>query len=308
MRNNSYLIRYLSLTLLLAIFVQITLGAWVRLTGSGMSCPDWPLCYGMIVPTYSKVMSLGIVEYTYFQIFLEWIHRANAAFLIGHLSIAIFFIIIFNKNVSSNLLKHAYWLMFLLTIQGMLGGLTVFKSNIPWSVAVHLVCAILLFYVCLKIFLKSFPYNKNALSTSFKVKVTMFLSGIFTILTASAGAFTSKYGASLSCNNWPSCGTKFFPNLEDMFEVIHFSHRVFVLFLLLSIIMLSFFLMKYINKMTTLYKYIFFGILFIISSQIFIGALLIHLKIPIWLGIFHQGTGLILFSLISTIFFYTRVK
>ena len=33
----------------LTIVTQILLGAWVRLTNSGMSCPDWPLCYGFIV-------------------------------------------------------------------------------------------------------------------------------------------------------------------------------------------------------------------------------------------------------------------
>ena len=61
----------------------ISFGALVRLHGAGLSCPDWPLCYGMIFPTPDKIQSLGNIEYTYFQIFLEWIHRANAAFIIG---------------------------------------------------------------------------------------------------------------------------------------------------------------------------------------------------------------------------------
>ena len=76
-------IRRVGYLLLFSIFLQIILGAWVRLTGSGMSCPDWPLCYGMIFPTPEKIKSLEIIDYTYFQIFLEWIHRANAAFIIG---------------------------------------------------------------------------------------------------------------------------------------------------------------------------------------------------------------------------------
>ena len=69
--------------LLFSIFLQIILGAWVRLTGSGMSCPDWPLCYGMLFPTPGKIGLIENIQYTYFQIFLEWIHRANAAFIIG---------------------------------------------------------------------------------------------------------------------------------------------------------------------------------------------------------------------------------
>ena len=37
--------------------------------------------------------------------------------------------------------KFSYYLIVLLSIQGLLGGLTVFKSNIPWSVAIHLASA-----------------------------------------------------------------------------------------------------------------------------------------------------------------------
>ncbi|MCH8199947.1 MAG: COX15/CtaA family protein, partial [Chloroflexi bacterium] len=28
----------------------ITYGSWVRTSGSGLGCPDWPLCEGAIVP------------------------------------------------------------------------------------------------------------------------------------------------------------------------------------------------------------------------------------------------------------------
>ena len=141
-----FLIKTISLTLLVLIFMQILLGAWVRLTGSGMSCPDWPLCYGMLIPLPEKVMVIENLQYTYYQVFLEWIHRANAAFLIGPLSIALFLIVLLKKRKITCPPKLAYILLILLLIQGLLGGLTVFKSNIPWSVAIHLVCAFLLFF------------------------------------------------------------------------------------------------------------------------------------------------------------------
>ena len=129
-KTQSY-VKIISVTLLFLIFIQILLGAWVRLTGSGMSCPDWPLCYGMLIPLPEKVMEIENIQYTYYQVFLEWIHRANAAFLIGPLSLVLFLIVYFKKREITCPPKLAYSLLFLLLIQGLLGGLTVFKSNIP---------------------------------------------------------------------------------------------------------------------------------------------------------------------------------
>ena len=70
-KNSLFTIRFLASFLLITIVIQILLGAWVRLTGSGMSCPDWPLCYGFFFPSLEKINQLGVIEYSYFQIFLE---------------------------------------------------------------------------------------------------------------------------------------------------------------------------------------------------------------------------------------------
>ena len=160
-KNSTLIIRYLSGLLLITIVLQILLGAWVRLTGSGKSCPDWPLCYGLFFPTYEKISELGVIEYSYFQIFLEWIHRANAAFIIGPVTIILFFFLIFRANIIKEMRKLSYFLVILLTIQGLLGGLTVFKSNIPWSVAIHLASAFLLFYIVLNILLLTYDPKKK---------------------------------------------------------------------------------------------------------------------------------------------------
>ena len=43
-------IRGLSLAGVLLCFAVILLGAYTRLTNSGISCPDWPECYGHLTP------------------------------------------------------------------------------------------------------------------------------------------------------------------------------------------------------------------------------------------------------------------
>ena len=44
-----------TLFLTIAIVFQIILGAIVRITESGLACPDWPLCYGLWFPTMEKI-------------------------------------------------------------------------------------------------------------------------------------------------------------------------------------------------------------------------------------------------------------
>tara|TARA_B100000886_G_C20369800_1_gene468998 strand:+ start:275 stop:1213 length:939 start_codon:yes stop_codon:yes gene_type:complete len=307
-KKNLLSIRTIGLILLFSIFLQIILGAWVRLTGSGMSCPDWPLCYGYIFPTPNKIENIPNIDYSYFQIFLEWIHRANAALIIGPICLIFSLYIILKKNLNQFLKKHAYLLIILILIQGGLGGLTVFKSNIPWSVAIHLMFAFLLYLTTLLIILKTFDLSNNTFIANRFIKITTLLSGFLTMAAAALGAFTSKYGASLSCNNWPGCTDSFFPNSNDIFQVIHFSHRLNAILLVLVLMSLFISLKKYINSISKNVKLILLGMFLILSFQIIVGALLIYMEVPIWMGIFHQSIGLLLFTLIVLLYSYINLK
>ena len=57
--------------LVVALIALVAIGGATRVMEAGLACPDWPLCYGSLLP--AKQMSL--------QVFLEWFHRLDAFFV-----------------------------------------------------------------------------------------------------------------------------------------------------------------------------------------------------------------------------------
>ncbi len=295
-------LKVLSGLLLLLIFFQISLGSAVRLTGSGLSCPDWPLCYGLWFPDQDKLSKISDVNFEFYQVMLEWIHRFNAAAFITPVTLLVFFVglKVTKEKINKIIL---YIIILILALQGLMGGFTVFDKNSPWSVAVHLGLALSFMFLVLKIFLVSLNINLVSGIPCTTKKIPTLIGAIIIVLaTMLMGAIVSKSGSSLACDIWPQCsndGVSIFQHNK----IIHLSHRILAL---ISVIFV--FLIVNFFKDVVQYKIIFVLrniLISLIILQILIGATVIFTELNLFIAMFHQSIAVILFIVLSFLFWFT---
>ena len=142
-------IRRLVWKIVVATLILMAIGSATRVMNAGLACPDWPLCYGELVPT--QQMNL--------QVFLEWFHRLDAA-LIGVSTIALTGLSWWSRRSLPNWLPWtSTFALSLIVFQGVLGGLTVTELLRFDIVTAHLGTALLFFTTLLVIGTALTPYQ-----------------------------------------------------------------------------------------------------------------------------------------------------
>lgn len=176
-------IRRLVWKICVATLILMAIGSATRVMNAGLACPDWPLCYGELVPT--QQMNL--------QVFLEWFHRLDAA-LIGLSTIALMGLSWWNRRSLPSWLPWAStFALSLIVFQGVLGGLTVTELLRFDIVTAHLGTALLFFTTLLVIGTALIPYQgtgtaRNLPWISLLAAVLVYLQSLLGALVASQWA------------------------------------------------------------------------------------------------------------------------
>ena len=188
-------IRRLVWKIAIATLLLMAVGSATRVMNAGLACPDWPLCYGQLVPT--RQMNL--------QVFLEWFHRLDAA-LIGISAIALSGLSWWYRSVLPKWLPWAAtFALFLIVFQGILGGLTVTQLLRFDIVTAHLGTALLFFTTLIIMGTALLPYQgtKTAGKLSWlglSAAVLVYLQSILGGLVGSRWALHQCFGGSQLCN------------------------------------------------------------------------------------------------------------
>ncbi|MDP6309440.1 MAG: COX15/CtaA family protein [Prochlorococcaceae cyanobacterium ETNP14_MAG_4] len=120
--------------LVVALIALVVIGGATRVMEAGLACPDWPLCYGSLLP--GRQMNV--------QVFLEWFHRLDA-FVVGvALLVQLGAVLFWRSQLPGWLPWFCAGLVALVLLQGALGALTVLQLLPSGVVTAHLALALTL--------------------------------------------------------------------------------------------------------------------------------------------------------------------
>jgi cytochrome c oxidase assembly protein subunit 15 len=289
-------IRHTAAAASVLIYGMIVLGALVRTTNSGLSCPDWPTCYGHWVPLPADLAAIPNLGYTYGQVMLEWVHRLVAGVFLGPLVLVLAGLTFWYRHERRHLAPLGLALLLLLLVQGALGGLTVLDRNSPWSVAIHLGNALLVLTLTLRLYALAAGWTAPAQSRG--IGALAAVAWGLALLAMMSAAMTAKSGSSLACATWPLCNGEVVPDLADGGIRIHFTHRVLAAATGLTLLLLLWRsratpgLPADVRRLVALAA----GLVVV---QIGLGALVILLEVPIWKAVLHQAVGVLTFVVVT---------
>ncbi len=203
----------LALATVITTVLLVTIGVVVRATGSGMGCPDWPLCHGQLVPPVDD-----------YKAWLEWIHRTVAA-VIGFEILGLAALAWIDHRDNRTITSMTLVAVLLVGFQAWLGRETVRLNNSGESVTAHLASAMALLGLLVFIYARShYPARIGGRGASQRFT----LLAAFTAATAYAlllfGSHVTATSQWYVFPDWPLMNGAVLPALTDA-NIAHVLHR-----------------------------------------------------------------------------------
>ena len=205
------------------------LGSVVHATESSLACPDWPTCYGTMLPE----MTGGV--------FWEHLHRLVAGGLVLIFMAATY--MAWRPEAGRPAIRR--WALAgigLLLVQSLFGGLTVLMG-LPDAVSTtHLALAFLFLALATGLTVVTSPGWSGGIGGGGRLlhlRTPAVFGAVLTFLQSVLGAAVRHMDAGLVCPDVPLCLGRWIPPLQTTTVAVHFGHRVTGLLLLITLLALT---------------------------------------------------------------------
>lgn len=292
-------------------FIVIMLGAYTRLTDAGLSCPDWPHCYGFITAPHTNTQlaeAAKIFPDTPVNVKKAWTemtHRYFAGF--EGILILILACSLLKNHFKLRLIGLA--LIGILGIQVCLGMLTVTAKLKPVIVLSHLLIGLSILGLLWWTYLQSTVGNKQQFRNSYPYLKFFLVVGLCLVISQiSLGGWVSTHYAGLACIDFPYCNGNLLPTIQwqhlnhDLIS-IHMLHRLGAIVVGIYILLLGYYLQRYAALRTT--AKLMMGL---VCLQIILGILNILWLRPVWLALMHHGIAILLLLTVIYVLFKLYAK
>ncbi len=189
-----------------ATYLLILIGGLVHGTGSSLACPDWPTCYGSMMP---KMEGGVLVEHS---------HRL-AAGTVMILTLVLAMLVTRSRVVAHRPLRRVAWLaVALVFVQALLGGITVlFRLPTPVS-TLHTATSLLFFCTVLYLAVRSRPVRDPSAPmllpspASATAVNAALVAAVLVYFQMVLGGLVRHSGAALACLDIPLCRGSLWPD------------------------------------------------------------------------------------------------
>ena len=272
--------RGLTLLTALSVFALVVLGGVVRVTDSGLGCPDWPLCHGGLLPPLDT------------QAIIEYSHRVVASFFVGPLIVATAVVAWLGYRHQRWLVVPATVALFLLLAQALLGGVTVVNELPGQIVAAHfalgealLACLILVSVVANKGPLRVTSGSRRDIQPD-RFPFLMLAAGIGIFVLLLSGSYVTVAGATWACLDWPLCQGDVVP--KYLLQAIHMGHRLLAAVIGVIVIYALHLGIRQKDRPPQI-RLLAMAIAALFVAQIIVGAGTVWLKFPVEFRALHLG-------------------
>jgi len=275
----------LGLATTVTMFALIIIGSVVRTTGSGLACPDWPLCEGRLIPRFE------------FHLLIEWTHRLFAL-AVSLLLFATVAWVAAHRETRAALGGLALLAVGLLFAQVLLGALTVWKLLHPSVVSSHLAVALLLFVTVLSLaMIAGARSSEDAPAVPRDDAGIAWWLGTATLATwvqAVRGAAVSTSHAGLACPDFPTCRGEWLPAMTGLVG-LHMTHR-FGAYTLLVLLALTFLRTR--RAADPALRETGRAALMLVVVQVGLGIMNVLMSLPVWISAAHLAIATLLLALL----------